>query len=211
MGEAIGRHAKLLRAVTAAPSPDFGDAIDVFISPASRPPHRWTYNGAPPSAGSLILDTDGTALRTWGWIAARYGVELWYAWEGTYYADRYNGGGPPTCSPIRSRSTSAERARATPTGATATACSSTPAPAGRGPRCGLKALRRGLEDRALLGALAACGAGDVAAREARALVPRALDEGKGDAAWPRDEAPWEAARNRLYDAWRARCAGGGAR
>jgi hypothetical protein len=67
-------------------------------------------------------------------------------------------------------------------------------------------LRRGLQDRAILEALAACGARDVVDREVRALVPRALDEGKGAAAWPSDEAAWEASRGRLYDAWRARCA-----
>ena len=42
----------------------------------------------------MILDTDGAALRTWGWIAERYGIELWYAWEGLYFSDRYNRGGP---------------------------------------------------------------------------------------------------------------------
>jgi hypothetical protein len=93
-GERIGRHDKLLRAVTAPPSADLAGAMDVFIGPASRPPHRWTYNGTPPAAGSMVLDAAGPSLRTWGWIAQRYGVELWYAWEGTYFADRYNGGGP---------------------------------------------------------------------------------------------------------------------
>ncbi|HEX9101495.1 MAG TPA: glycoside hydrolase domain-containing protein, partial [Polyangia bacterium] len=208
LGEAMGKHAKLLRVVTAAPSPDFGDAIDVFVSPASRPPHRWTYNGAPPSAGSLVIDSDGTALRTWGWIAARYDVELWYAWEGTYYADRYNGGGPTdvlddplTFDQRRKHARDADWGNGD-------GVLVYPGAGGPWPSLRLKALRRGLQDRALLGALARCGAGDVVARETHALVPRALDEGKGAAAWPSDEAPWEAARARLYDAWRARCAGG---
>ncbi len=209
MGEAMGKHPKLLRVVTAAPSPDFGDAIDVFIAPASRPPHRWTYNGAPPSAGSMTIDTDGTALRTWGWIAARYGVELWYAWEGTYYADRYNGGGPTdvlanplTFDQRRKHGRDADWGNGD-------GVLVYPGAGGPWPSLRLKALRRGLEDRALLGALDRCGAHDVVDHETPALVPRALDEGKGSAAWPADEAPWEAARNRLYDAWRARCAGGG--
>jgi hypothetical protein len=42
----------------------------------------------------MILDTDGVALRTWGWIAFRYDIGLWYAWEGLYFTDRYNGGAP---------------------------------------------------------------------------------------------------------------------
>lgn len=203
MGEAIGKHPHLLRAVTAAPSPDFGDAIDVFISPASRPPHRWTYNGAPPSAGSLILDGDGTALRTWGWIAMRYDVELWYAWEGTYYQDRYNEGGPTDVlhNPLTFDQRRKHAAHADWGNGDGVLVYPGPWPSLR-----LKALRRGLQDRALLQALAACGAGDVVAKETRALVPRALDEGQGEAAWPRDEAAWEAARGRLYDAWRARCA-----
>ena len=207
IGEAIGPHAKLLRTVTAAPSPDFGGAIDVFIGPASRPPHRWTYNGAPPSAGSLVIDTVGTALRSWGWIAARYDLELWYVWEGTYYADRYNDGGPTDvfANPL----TFDQRRKQSPHAdwGNGDGVLVYPAKEGPWPSLRLKALRRGLQDRALLQALAACGAGDVVAKETRALVPRALDEGRGAAAWPAAEAPWEAARNRSYDAWRARCAG----
>jgi len=203
MGATMGKHAKLLRVVTAAPSPDFGDAIDVFISPASRPPHRWTYNGAPPSAGALIIDTDGTALRTWGWIAERYGVELWYAWEGTYYADRYNGGGPTAV--LDNPLTFDQRKKHPGHDADWGNGDGVLVYPGPWPSLRLKALRRGLQDRAILEALAACGARDVVDREVRALVPRALDEGKGAAAWPSDEAAWEAARGRLYDAWRARC------
>ena len=208
MAEAMGKHEKLLRVVTAAPSPDFGGAIDVYISPASRPPHRWTYNGAPPSAGSLVLDADGTALRTWGWIAARYDVELWYAWEGTYYADRYNGGGPTDVlnNPLTFDQRK-KQARDADWGNGDGVLVYPGAASQPWPSLRLKALRRGLQDRALLVALAACGARDVVERETHALVPRALDEGKGAAAWPSDEAPWEAARQRLYDAWRTRCAG----
>jgi len=191
--------------VTAAPSPDFGDAIDVFISPSSRPPHRWTYNGAPPSAGSMVIDADGTALRSWGWIAARYDVELWYAWEGTYYADRYNGGGPTDVLANPLTFDQRKKGARDADWGNGDGVLVYPGAGGPWPSLRLKALRRGLQDRALLLALAACGAGDVVARETHALVPRALDEGKGAAAWPGDAAPWEAARNRLYDAWRARC------
>ena len=40
----------------------------------------------------MIIDTEGTALRTWGWLAFRYDIELWHAWEGLYFSDRYNDG-----------------------------------------------------------------------------------------------------------------------
>ena len=78
--------------------------MDVFITPKAIPKMRserrergeqfWTYNGRPPEAGSMTLDTESGGLRTWGWIAERYDVPLWYAWEGLYFSDRYNGGGP---------------------------------------------------------------------------------------------------------------------
>jgi Domain of unknown function (DUF4091) len=211
-GERIGRHDKLLRAVTAPPSGDFAGAIDVFIGPASRPPHRWTYNGTPPSAGSVVIDAPGSSLRTWGWIAQRYGVELWYAWEGTYFADRYNGGGPIdvlneplTFDQRRKRLRSPDWGNGDgvliyPGRSAGEAAAKAPWPSLR-----LKALRRGLQDRLLLRALERCGAGDAATAAVRALVPRALDEGAGQAAWPDDPAAWEAARGGLYDTWRARC------
>jgi hypothetical protein len=207
-GQIIGKHDKLLRMTTAAPHRDFGDAIDVFTAPGSRGPHRWTYNGAPPSAGSLVIDSDGTALRTWGWIAQRYGVELWYAWEGAYFEDRYNRGGatdllnnPLTFDQRRRHQRFADWGN----GDGVLVYPGTGAD-GPWPSLRLKALRRGLQDRLILRALVDCGARDVAEREVKALVPRALDEGHDAAAWPADEAPWEAARGRLYDAWRARCA-----
>jgi hypothetical protein len=200
--EAIGKHEKLLRAVTAAPSPDFGGAFDVYLSPASRPPHRWTYNGVPPSAGALTIDTDGTALRSWGWIAARYQVELWHVWEGTYYADRYNGGRPTDVLSDPLTFDQRRRGARYPDWGNGDGVLVYPGPGpDPWPSLRLKALRRGLTDRLLLQALAACGAGDVAEREAAALIPRALDEATAGApAWPAGEAPWEAARARLLDA-----------
>ena len=71
-----------MRGVTDEALPIYGDAFDLFISPKTIPLQRaeheltgerfWTYNGRPPEAGSMILDTDGVALRSWGWIAYRY-------------------------------------------------------------------------------------------------------------------------------------------
>jgi hypothetical protein len=205
-GEVIGKHDKLLRMTTAAPHADFGDAIDVFTAPASRGPHRWTYNGAPPAAGSMIIDTDGVAMRTWGWIAQRYGIELWYAWEGAYFEDRYNKGGPTDLLNNPLTFDQRRKHQRFPDWGNGDGVLVYPAADGPWPSLRLKALRRGLQDRLILRALVDCGARDAAERELRALVPRALDEGRDAAAWPRDEAPWEVARGRLYDAWRARCA-----
>ncbi len=51
----------------------------------------WTYNGGEPYAGSQVIDTPGTAMRTWGWITRRYGVQCWLLWDVCYFHDLYNG------------------------------------------------------------------------------------------------------------------------
>ncbi len=211
--EAGGGWPHLLHAVTDRWRPSYGDAVDVFISPAGVPPpaaaHRddgrplafWTYNGRPPQAGSMIVDTDGVALRTWGWIGERYDLQLWYAWEGLYFTDRYNGADAPTdlmATPL----TFDQRRKGGADWGNGDGLLAYP---GAVPSLRLKALRRGLEDRLLLRKLAACGGGDEAAGMVRAMIPRALAEGTGAAAWPRDEAVWEEARRALIDRIAAQC------
>jgi hypothetical protein len=209
VARAGGGAPRLLRAVTAARSLDYDDAVDVWLSPdlfaaGARPPDGkrfWTYNGKPPKAGSMILDTDGTALRSWGWIAFRYDVELWHAWEGLYFSDRYNRGGPTDV--LRDPDTFDERRKGGRDHGNGDGVLAYPGPL---PSLRLKALRRGLEDRLLLERLVECGHGDDARAIARRLVPRALGDGRGDAAWPRDEGAFEAARGELYDRLAASCA-----
>jgi hypothetical protein len=207
-----GGRPDLLCAVTDAQAPVYGDAIDVFLSPLNFPEaararaasgeRYWTYNGKPPASGSMILDTDGTALRTWGWIAERYGVELWHAWEGLYYSDRYNDGGPTQVT--LDAVTFDERSRGGSDWGNGDGLLAYP-----GPRASLrlKALRRGLQDRLLLRELAACG-GELAARRiAERMVPRALGEATGQASWSADEAVWERARGEILDGIEKECDG----
>jgi len=73
-------------AVTDEPRAEYGDLVDLYISPAAA--HlagdrvaRWTYNGAPPRAGSLVLDAETPGARTWGWIAWRWRIPVWYVWD----------------------------------------------------------------------------------------------------------------------------------
>src|SRR5581483_11048818 len=190
-------------------SPDYDDAVDVWISPKLFPgaapagKRLWTYNGRPPEAGSLILDGDGAALRTWGWIAFRYRVELWYAWEGLYWSDRYNKGGPTRV--LQNPDTFDERRKGGSDHGNGDGVLAYPGPM---PSLRLKALRRGLTDRLLLEKLSACGGAAEADASARRLVPRALGEAKGAAAWPSDERVWEAARGEVLDALVRRCPDG---
>lgn len=212
VGRAGGGRPALLRGVTDSASNAYDTAMDVFISPKNFPNVRrqregsgerfWTYNGRPPSAGSMVLDTEGAALRTWGWIAERYDVELWYAWEGLYFSDRYNHGGPTdvTHDPI----TFDERTKGGTDWGNGDGVLAYPGPL---PSLRLKVLRRGLQDRLLLKELEECGAGDVARDIVRRTVPRALGESREVPAWPTNEVDWEHARNEVLDAIEDRCHG----
>jgi len=80
-------------AVTDTPHPEYGDAIDLFITVKAKRSDtfpRWTYNGAPPGAGAMVLDAETPGLRTWGWIAWRWKIPVWYIWDALYWHDRHN-------------------------------------------------------------------------------------------------------------------------
>jgi hypothetical protein len=200
----------LLCAVTDAWSPLYGDSMDVYLSPANFPgpasartalgERFWTYNGRPPAAGSLILDTDGIALRTWGWLSERYDVELWHAWEGLYFSDRYNHGGPTDV--LREPLTFDERRRGGSDFGNGDGVLAYPGPL---PSLRLKALRRGLEDRLLLRELAQCGGATKARSIVRRMVPRGLGEAGAKASWSLDESVWESARLEVLDAIEQEC------
>ena len=187
-------------AVTDAPHPEYGDTIDLYISPTAA--HltgdrvaRWTYNGAPPRAGSMVLDAEPPGMRTWGWIAWRWRIPIWYVWDALYWHDRHNRRGAPlpgrALDPrIDAVSFDDGEDHGNLDGALALpGCQAT---------LRLAALRRGYQDHALLELAAACdrrAADQLAAR----LVPRALGDAGATAAWPTDEAAWEAARRRLIE------------
>jgi hypothetical protein len=199
----------LLCAVTAPFSTDLAGPVDLWISPSvfpeparSRAKERfWTYNGHPPEAGAMILDSDGAALRTWGWIAFRYDVELWYAWEAVYWRDRYNG--HPAKDVFADPLSFDQRPQQGGDWGNGDGVLIYPGPL---PSLRLKALRRGLQDRVLLRKLVECGGGEVARAIASEMIPRALGEAsEGKAAWPSDERVWERARGRLLDEFSRRC------
>jgi hypothetical protein len=212
IGRSGGGRPRLLRAVTDAESPVYGDAIDVFVSPkdisaeAADGEHDaggkrfWTYNGKPPEAGSMVLDAEGGALRTWGWIAERYHVALWYAWEGLYFSDRYNGGtsADVTHDPI----TFDERRHGGSDFGNGDGVLAYPGPL---PSLRLKVLRRGLQDRLLLEELEALGGAATAREIERRVIPAALGEAGPTSGWPTTEVAWERARGQVLDAIEARC------
>jgi hypothetical protein len=202
---------RFLYAVTDEPRETYRGAVDVFVSPRGIPPpagygpgvHFWTYNGRSPAAGNMTIDKPGTALRTWGWIAERYRIELWFAWEGLYYTDRYNRATAPTDT-MHQPLTYDERKKGGEELGNGDGLLVYPGPL---PSLRLKALRRGLSDRLLLRALAGCpGGANDAALLTRQLVPSALREAEGSRqSWPDDEAAFETARQSVLDLIRRRC------
>jgi hypothetical protein len=187
-------------AVTDDPQPEYGDTIDLYISPtaahlAGDRVARWTYNGAPPRAGSMVLDAEPPGTRTWGWIAWRWRIPIWYAWDALYWHDRHNRRGAPL--PGRALDPQVD-AVSFDDGDDHGNLDGALALPGCQPTLRLAALRRGYQDHALLELAAACdrrAADELAAQ----LVPRALGDAGATAAWPTDEAAWEAARRRLLE------------
>jgi hypothetical protein len=194
-------------AVTAAPHPELGDAIDLYISMTAAhltgDPHaRWTYNGASPYAGSMVLDAITPGTRTWGWIAWRYAIATWYVWDALYWHDRHNRQGTalpgraldPRIDPI---SFDDGEDHGNLDGVLAL-----PTTDGCQPTLRLAQLRRGLQDRQLLELAQSCDPA-ATAKLAAEVVPHALadaNNGKPSQAkpsWPTTEPPWEQARRTL--------------
>ncbi len=186
-------------AVTDQPRTEYGDTIDLYVTLVPKLTDafmRWTYNGAEPHAGSMVVDAAPPGTRTWGWIAWRYRIAVWYAWDALYWHDRHNhkAAPPRALDPhVDAQSFDDGDDQGNLDGVLAL-----PAPAGCRPTLRLEALRRGLEDRALLDLASACDI-DATNALAKSLVPQALGDAGSRASWPRDEAPWEAARRRLLE------------
>jgi len=187
-----GGPGRFLFAVTDEPHAEYGDLIDRYVT---LKPRRgdWTYNGAPPSAGSMVVDGAPPGPRTWGWIAWRYGIPTWYAWQALYWADRYNHRGLPP-RPLDAHAD----ARSFDDGEDHGNLDGVLALPGCHPTLRLEELRRGLQDRALLELAARC---DRAATEqlAASIMPCALTEANAVLSWPTDEAVWETARRKLLE------------
>jgi hypothetical protein len=199
-----GGPGKLQFAVTDEPRPEYGDAIDLYISwnaahlAGDRHP-RWTYNGKPPRAGSMVLDAETPGTRTWGWIAWRWQIPVWYAWEALYWHDRHNRKGGPLPGRVLDPAVDAVSFddgddHGNLDGVLALYDH------GCKPTLRLAAIRRGFQDRALLELAGKC-AFEPTATLAAELVPRALGDASdsGPPAWPTDEAAWETARRKLLD------------
>jgi hypothetical protein len=53
----------------------------------------YSYNGARPGAGSMVIEDEGTSLRELPWGQYKKQVHRWFIWQATYYDDYQNGRG----------------------------------------------------------------------------------------------------------------------
>ena len=87
--------------VTISPglNPDMIGAVDIWAAtggtywvPAMQARQRhgeeaWFYQDRPPFVGGQCLNQNGLSLRTWPWIARRYGVDGIFLWVGDFWPD----------------------------------------------------------------------------------------------------------------------------
>jgi hypothetical protein len=154
----------------------------------------WFYHGGHPFVGVHVVNAPGTELRAWGWIAARYGLTGMLMWA-------VNLGHPARPYALPSATATDDRfGNGTlfyPGGKLPTI--GVPARAEPVPSMRLKAWRAGLQDADLAALGRAAGRGAAVDRVLCTIVPRALAEGRGRAAWSRDPEAWHRARLRLLD------------
>jgi hypothetical protein len=141
----------------------------------------------------MVLDAETPGTRTWGWIAWRWQIPIWYVWDALYWHDRHNRRG----APLPGRALDPDRDPVSfNDGEDHGNFDGVLALPGCQPTLRLAALRRGYQDLALLELAAACNR-PAAEQLAAELVPRALGDAGATSSWPSDEAAWEAARQKL--------------
>jgi hypothetical protein len=189
-------------AVTDDIHPDrYGDLIDQYITLYAKRDDRaprWTYNGAPPHAGSFLLDGVSPGARTWGWIAWRWNIGLWYVWDALYWHDRHNRKGAPLPGKQLVPAQETISFDDSEDHGNFDGVLALPIAGGCQRTLRLAAIRRGQQDKALLELAAQCNRPATEALAAR-MVPRALGDAPKPSrrSWSADESDWEQARREL--------------
>jgi len=162
----------------------------------------WFYQGSAPALGPEILDTEGLALRTWGWIGWRYRMDAADLWECCKWQLTTDIWTDPQNNPWPTNGPGVLYYPGSRLGVDA------PIPSIR-----LKALRRGAFDHDYLALLASLGEKERADRIATSVVHSALDATiapRGSAGdWSHDPDIWDLARHDLAVAIERASASGG--
>jgi hypothetical protein len=186
------------------PGQAFGRAAPAAARAAGR--RAWIYNGQLPRSGTLLLDADPRGLIANGWISAAFGIERWFYWESVFWDDD-NSGGRGRIDPFTDTETFhndegdvalLDGLLLYPGRQEGKFAAHSLGFAGVLPSLRLKAIRRGIQDAALI-ALAARERPDEVRRIVMDRIPRALDEAPPveKAAWDRPDGSFAEARAAL--------------
>ena len=152
----------------------------------------WFYHEGHPSVGAHAINASGVEMRTWGVIAARYGFTGTFMWavnlgdtEEPYRKPSYKNsddrfGNGTLVYPGAGLTTLGLPALDEPVASMR-----------------LKMWRRGLQDAELARLAGATGGQTAVKASLLEVIPRALSEGKGAAAWPTESSAWFAFRRKL--------------
>jgi hypothetical protein len=152
----------------------------------------WFYHDGQPHVGVHSINASGVEMRTWGVIAARYGIHGQLVWA-VNFGDRED----PYARPSYKREDDRFGNGTMVYPGAKLGRAGFPSAPGPIPSMRLKAWRRGLQDADLASVARAAGRGAEVDALLREIVPRALGEGRGRAAWPSDSGAWLRFHSRL--------------
>ena len=168
----------------------FKGLLGELVKRRERGVQVWFYQGSAPALGPEILDTEGLALRTWGFIGWRYRMDAADLWEGCKWQLTDDIWTNPQNNPWPTNGPGVLYYPGAKIGV------DEPIPSIR-----LKQLRRGSFDHDYLALLAELGDEAGADAVARSVVRSALDDTsqrRGESGdWSHDPDAWEAARMKL--------------
>ena len=166
---------------------------DFLAEQSSKGDRTWFYHSGHPAVGAHVINASGIELRTWGVIAARYNIDGVLMWavnlgnDDKPFAD-------PSYKPDDDRfgnGVLVYPGRQLPK-------IGFPAARGAIPSMRLKSWRRGLQDYELV-QLAAEQHPAATAQLLQQMIPQALAQGTGKAAWSSDPADWIAFKLKLLE------------
>jgi hypothetical protein len=158
----------------------------------ARGERAWFYHAGHPSIGAHSINVPGFEMRTWGVVAARYGLQGMFVWA----ADFSDPEDPYRKPSYKSRDDRFGNGTLVYPGNRLPVIG-LPAAPGPIPSLRLKMLRRGIQDADLAALAREAGRAGAVDELLRETIPRALSEGRGKPSWPTDLGAWDAFHRRL--------------
>jgi hypothetical protein len=175
--------------------PNAKAAAPAFLgSRIARGERAWFYHAGHPSIGAHSINVPGYEMRTWGVIAARYGLNGMLVW-----AANLSDAEDPYRRPSHKRAEDRFGNGTLVYPGNLLPSIGLPAAPGPIPSVRLKMLRRGIQDADLADLARSAGRAAAVDQLLRETIPRALAEGRGRPSWPTDLGAWDSFHRRLLE------------